>query len=225
MNNFSFWNDWEKSFQLSFKIISSFILLLLISFLVFELGDFSIFYKWKITGYLENYSFPIFSNHSSLLESTVSTDIPIIFQKAFGSFKLLPSYYAYIYLVFLYMGIAGCMTIGTYLQKIWYLISTGFFILIIAMSGIGQVGFFGFYQQTAIVIAIICFIPISYYFYSINDSMGIAKRFMSFILYFIIVFGAIELTSEYDFPPTALGEIFILACNIGNSHFHFDGWA
>lgn len=200
MNKFAFWNEWDSSFKLTFKILLSVFLIFIISFLAIEWGGLSPFYYWKLTGYIENLSFPVFSNHSEFIESTINTDLPLIFQKVFGGSKMLPSVYTYAYLILLYICLIGCLTISTYLEKFWYYIGVGLWILLVVLSGIGNVGFFDIYNQTAIIIVLLLFIPASYYFNAINENIGMGLRFLTFTGLMALVFCLIYFGSTYETP-------------------------
>ncbi|SMD36882.1 hypothetical protein SAMN04488029_3120 [Reichenbachiella faecimaris] len=200
MNKLAFWNEWNTTFKLTFQILSSLLLTFVVVFLAIQWGDLSPFYYWKLTGYLEHLSFPIFSNHSEFIESTITTDLPLIFQKVFGGSKTLSASYSYIYLVLLYGCLMGCLTLSTYLEKFWYYIGVGLWILLVALSGIGHVGFFDLYNQTAIIVVLLLFLPASYYFNSINENIGIGSRFLVFSGLILIVFGLIYFGSTYESP-------------------------
>lgn len=200
MNKFAFWSEWEASFQLAFKLILGLLIAAIASFLIIYWGDLSPFYYWKITGYLENLNFPIFSNHSTFIESTVSTDLPLIFQKVFGGSKSLPLGYTYAYLIVLYVGLVGCLSIATYLKKFWFYVAMGLWILLIVLSGIGKIGIFGLYDESPIILITLLFLPVSYYFNSINEGVGLGLRFLTFLGLLAITFGLIQFGSSYDEP-------------------------
>ncbi|WP_420581750.1 tetratricopeptide repeat protein [Reichenbachiella sp.] len=200
MNKFAFWTEWARPFKLTFILLTSLLLLFCIAFLAIQWGELSPFYYWKLTGYIENISFPIFSNHSDFIESTITIDLPLIFQKVFGGSKVLPSYFSYAYLILLYICLVGCLTISTYLEKFWYYVGVGFWILLIVLSGIGNVGFFGIYNQTAIIIVLLLFVPVSYYFNAINENIGIGTRFLTFSGLMGLVLGVIYFGSTYEAP-------------------------
>ena len=200
MNNFAFWSDWEKPFQWTFKILVSIFILSIFTFLIIQWGDMSPVYYWKLTGYIENLNFPVFSNHSEFIESTIHTDLPIIFQKVFGGSKTLPSTYTYVYLILLYICLMGCLTISTYLEKFYYYMGIGLWILLVVLSGIGNVGFFDLYNQSAIIVVLLLFIPVSYYFNAINEHVAIGWRFLSFSALILILFALIYLGSTYEEP-------------------------
>lgn len=197
MDNIAFWKEWEKNIQLVFKILVFLLLGLLATFLIVEWGNLSPFYYWKITGYLENIPFSIFSNHSDFIESTVTTDLPVIFQKVFGGSKALAPGYTYVYLALLYIGLVGCLTIATYLEKFWYFLSMGLWILLIMLSGIGKIGLFGFYNEGPVILITLLFLPVSYYFNSIHASFGMRTRFLVFLGLLAITFLLIHFGSSY----------------------------
>lgn len=200
MNKFAFWNEWDRSFRLTFIFSAVLLFLFCTAFLVIQWGSLSPFYYWKLTGYLENLSFSIFSNHSSFIESNITTDLPLIFQKVFGGSKTLPVSYTYAYLILLYTCLMGCLTISTYLEKFWYYIGIGLWILLVVLSGIGNVGFFDIYNQTAIIIVLLLFIPVSYYFNTINENIGMGWRFLTFSGIMALVLGLIYFGSTYESP-------------------------
>lgn len=200
MNKLAFWNEWDSSFRLIFKVLASLLLISIVAFLTVQWEDLSPFYYWKLTGYLENLSFPVFSNHSEFIESVITTDLPLIFQKVFGGSKTIPAAYTYVYLVLLYACLMGCLTISTYLEKFWYYIGVGLWILLVVLSGIGNVGFFDLYNQTAIVIVLLLFVPVSYYFNAINENVSISFRFLAFSGLMTLVFGLVYFGSSYESP-------------------------
>ncbi|MEO9852631.1 MAG: hypothetical protein ABJH72_01790 [Reichenbachiella sp.] len=200
MNKFAFWDDWETPFRLTFKALSLLLIIFLGAFLIIEWGQLSPFYYWKITGYLEHIPFPVFSNHSEFIESTITTDMPLIFQKIFGGSNTLSVGYTYAYLIVLYVGLIGCLTLATYLENFWYFLSMGLWILLIMLSGIGKIGLFGFYDEIPIIIVALLFLPASYYFNTIDDSIGLGKRFLIFLALLLVTFGLIHFGSSYDQP-------------------------
>ncbi|MEO9965551.1 MAG: hypothetical protein ABJF11_07180 [Reichenbachiella sp.] len=214
MNNLAFWNEWAPGFRVAFKVLLFLLLGFILTFLTIHWGDLSPFYYWKLTGYLENLSFPIFSNHSQLIESTVSTDLPVIFQKAFGGSNTMPAGYTYAYLILLYLGIVVCLTVATYLEKFWYFLGMGLWILLIMLSGIGKVGFFGFYDETPVILVVILFLSVSYYFNSINDAVGFGIRFLSFLGLMALTFSLLYFGSEYEYPLLFLARFSYLPATL-----------
>lgn len=200
MSKFSFWSDWTVSLQWGFKVLGILTFGLLAAFLTIEWGGFSPFYHWKITGYLEHISFPIFSNHSPLLESTIYTDVPIVLQKVFGGSKIPSNIYSYAYLIILYIGLAGCLTIATFLKRFWYFLSMGLWMLLMVMSGIGKIGLFGFYEEVPIAIVGLLYLPLSYYFNAIHDHISIGRRFFAFLGTVGIMLLMFYFGSSYDAP-------------------------
>lgn len=200
MNKLAFWNEWDAPFKLTFILLTSLLLLFCASFLAIQWGELSPFYYWKLTGYIENLSFPVYSSHSEFIESTINTDLPLIFQKVFGGSKVSPSYFSYIYLVLFYTCLMGCLTISTYLEKFWYYIGVGLWILLVVLSGIGNVGFFDIYNQTAIIIVLLLFVPLSYYFNAINENIGMGWRFLAFSGLMTLVLVIIHFGSTYETP-------------------------
>ncbi|WP_422361870.1 tetratricopeptide repeat protein [Reichenbachiella sp.] len=200
MNKFAFWNEWNAPFKLTFILLTSLLLFFSAAFLAIQWGGLSPFYYWKLTGYIENLSFPVFSNHSEFIESTITTDLPLIFQKVFGGSKALPNYLSYTYLILLYTCLIGCLTISTYLEKFWYYIGVGLWILLVVLSGIGNVGFFDIYNQTAIIIVLLLFVPLSYYFNTINENIGMGWRFLAFSGLMALVLLVIHFGSTYETP-------------------------
>lgn len=198
MNKFAFWDEWEAPFRLIFKFCTLLLIFFVGAFLIIEWGQLSPFYYWKISAYLEHIPFPVFSNHSEFIESRITTDMPLIFQKVFGGSKTLPVAYTYAYLLILYVGLIGCLTLATYLEKFWYYLSMGLWILLIMLSGIGKIGLFGFFDEVPIVIVALLFLSASYYFNAINESVGLGKRFLVFLGLLGIIFGMIHFGGSYD---------------------------
>lgn len=200
MDQLTFWKDWDPLHQILFKIAGAFLLLLAATFLIVEWGELSPLYYWKITGYLENISFPVFSDHSNYIESTITADLPVVFQKLFGGFKPLPAIYSHVYLIFIYIGLLCLLTITTFLEKFWFYLGMGFWMLVIITSGIGKLGFFGMQNEMAIGLIAILYLSVAYYFNSINESVSPGQRFATFLGVFGLTALLIHFGSSYDQP-------------------------
>lgn len=200
MNDLNFWSAWERSHQLSFKILGVLTLLIITSGLVIVLGDVSYVYTWEVTGVLKNIPKTVFSDHGTLIESILHVDVPLLFQKVAGGYEQLPLVFVYVFAIILYLAVAGCMTVVSYLGRFWYVVSMGLLVVLLVVSGISQIGIFGIYNEYAIGIPALLFVVVSYYFQSINTSISSGIRFLSFVGVLILILGIVLLFSEHDTP-------------------------
>ena len=142
MNNIAFWSDWDKPSQVAFKVLSILTLLLVLATLTVELGGLSYFYTWEMTAYLEDVLIPFFSGHSKFIESTIQLNATFLFQKASGTYQLLPNWGVYSFLGVFVLAMAMLCAIVSYLGRFWFIASMGALIMIITGLGIADLGVF-----------------------------------------------------------------------------------
>ncbi|MFY0625112.1 MAG: hypothetical protein JXR07_02375 [Reichenbachiella sp.] len=200
MNNIDFWSEWEAPDRLIFKILSTSLLLLVITVLIFQLGDVSYFFDWEITAQLQEVLYPIHSNHSALLESTINTEISLILQKVTGGYRLLAPWMIYLFLVILYTAVMGILTMVSYTSRFWFIACMGLLILVVAGSGVGRLGLLGLEDKVVIGANSALFIFPAYYFNSVNKSVSKRIRFVTFMSLMLLSTGAIIITASVEAP-------------------------
>lgn len=181
MNGLNFWSEWELSYRITFKVLAVLLIVLMGSLLTFHFTEYSYFFEWQITAYMQEVLYPIFSNHSDFLESTVNTEISLLLQKVSGGYSLLPIWLIYTFLILVYLSISGALTIVSYISRFWFIIAMGLFILLLTGAGIGRLGILGLGTEMAVGLMSLLFIGPAYYFNSINIGVSMRFRFLSFI--------------------------------------------
>ena len=200
MNGLDFWSNWKTPYRLTFKILAVFLFLMTLGVLVIEVADLSYFYDWNITASIQEVDYPVFSNHSDLVESTITTEVSFILQKVSGGFRLLPEWLVFAYAGILYLSIAGIATIVSFLSRFWFVICAGLFILLITGAGIGRIGVLGLQNEYAIGLVAMIFVLPGYYFNSIREDIPLSKRFLANIALMILAGFLIHFTSDLSNP-------------------------
>lgn len=185
MNPFDFWRGWDRSYLLAFQILASILLLLILAVLFTQVTGYSYFYDWQIVGTLQEVLYPVHSNHSHLLESTISTEISFLIQRATGGYLLLTDFMVYLFAGVVFASIMTIVSLVTYLNRFWFVVSMGLLVIIFAVAGFGSVQFLGLEDNFAVGGVSALFIVLAYYFHEFNSSVSMRIRFMAFILLFI----------------------------------------
>ena len=200
MNEFFFWNQWERSFRLGFKLLIGICILLICAALYFVLFDENLVFEWLATVYLEYKPLIIQGQNASLIEGVVSTDMPIVLQRFSTEYIPLDEWWAYAYLFGFYLAVFGCLTVSTYLSRFYFAGSMGLFILMVAFGGLGKLTVFGLDNELGIAMVAIPFMILAYYFNDIRHHTSWGARFASFLALATLFGVIIDLGSVYDQP-------------------------
>lgn len=203
MNKIAFWSEWDKTDRLTFKVLSIVTLLFIIAALVIELGGLSYFFQWEMTAYLDKVVYPLFSNHSSFIESTIAADVQLLLQKAGAGYQLLPAGVVYAFLGVIIVGVSMMLGVLSYLSRFWYVVSMGAFILLVAGMGVSTIGLLGLSGQLAIGVVVVPVIALTYYFNSFRADLSLGIRVLA-ILALLLLFGTLIAFTSVESHPVLL---------------------
>jgi hypothetical protein len=115
----------------------------------------------------------------------------------------------YLYLVFLLFGLVVLLTTATFLSRTWYFVIASIFVLYLATLNSELLGFFGSEEKIFLLIALLAYMPLSYYFNAFANSK---TGWQSSVFFRFLVFALITLglgIFVYQFAEVSHPEMFI----------------
>lgn len=195
-----YWDSWDKEFKNYYQGLLIVVLLLMIAcgFLAYMGNNSSI--EWLIRGSLKSISTPLagYEFPNGILD--FETQLFLVDQKFVGGQLTLNPIITYIYFFLAVVGLMICLTMTTYLNRFWYTLSIGLTMVMVISLRFELLGLFGVFDQSVTIGVFVLYAAVSYYFHSINDSVDMKWRFISFLLISFILGLGIFLFSEVTHP-------------------------
>ena len=181
MHSFFFWKDWPKNYRTTWLALSGILL-------------FSLMYMW-FTWFQGAYGIIEWQKmqEQKMVETTVHQfrlgpfhlDIPgetyVIFEYLQGSAIEHNKFASFLFLALLMSSSMVLLTVISTLQRVWYYIGMGLFVLFVIGLRFDVVQLFNVEGYAIPVAIIILFISLSFYFKSFRPAAGFATRLLSFL--------------------------------------------
>lgn len=216
-----FWKDWEKNektIYLAFLGLFAISLFTLIYALITGSGnviDYEILVQSEIA--------PVVFKTIELFpfQMDISAD-SILFNQWFGGTDIIVKpFISYLFLILLWVAYSLLMAISTKLNGFWYYFSSALLIVFFLTQRLEILELFGSNDKTGLIVALILFLPTSFFIQSFRKNLSLAKRLLIFGITTLIFGALIALFSEADRPflymatyglpsPIIIGLIFIL---------------
>lgn len=204
MNQFYFWKDWSVQERLS---ISSLLVLFVLSITVglgIVFGEFSNVYNWNIKVSLDQLSQTICSVHSSVIESQIYSAIPVVVQKATGKVMVESHLMTYTLAVAMYVFLAFVIAVCSSLSRFWFVVSMGFLILLLSLSGFGEIALLGLGREMSIGVIASVILFVAYFFHGFRSHSSLFLRFVALLGLFVIIGTGVYFLSENPRPLQVL---------------------
>ena len=221
MNSLKFWESWHRQYRILFYIFSSAFTLGLFYFILALIMGESLAIQWE--------SFMLYDSFESPL-ATVN-DFPFVLSVKSKNFLVTEWFGAtdlvinqglgYVYLAITWIGISTLIAISTALPRFWYYVTTGILVVVLMVYKFELLMLFGTINKTGLIIALLAYLPASYYFHAFQTSASLHRRIIAFLsisaLFALLIYFFAEVKnpfyylSSYGMPvPYLVLIIFIL---------------
>ncbi|MFN3403669.1 MAG: hypothetical protein ACK40G_06195 [Cytophagaceae bacterium] len=200
MNKSFFWNNWNKPFRYTyiFLLVLLGLNIIYFAFAWFTGGKYVIF--WDTYPAQELFPAKIDSFISHLLKIQVDTENYLIKESFFGSEIQVRPIFSYIFLITVVIAVIAGITIITYLDLSWYAISMLGFILFITNIRTETLYAFNNHKPVLLLVALLTYLPASYYFQAFNKSIPLNIRLTVFTTITIVLCFLIHFCSAVQNP-------------------------
>jgi len=195
-----FWKNWSSPYR---EIYSALFFLFIVSILTFAyftiLGPEGII-GWSYLVETKPVQFVMeqFTNGPITLQTDVESKV--FLQSFVGNFPetQIWSYYAFLIVT------TGCLvvllTISTTLSRFWYLVASSLFVVALVNFKFELLLLFGSDSKLGLIIALVLYLPISYYFNAIKTNVSFLTRFLIFLSITILLALVILFFTEVPVP-------------------------
>ena len=200
MENLIFWNSWSKENKhLYWGVLSVFGLSILFFGIYFLLGAGSVI-EWESLVQPEYIDLLIDKVQAYPFTLKVNAE-SIIFYEWFGGSDLRINLFAtYAYLFFFAFAMILMLSVATGLSRFWYFVSVALFTVLLINFKLELLLLFQSGQRIALILALVAYLPLSYYFHAINKDRSLGFRIMAFSLATILLCVIIGFASGVDKP-------------------------
>lgn len=181
MSELSFWNQWRKPYR-NIYLVLLLLLVFAVVFLLFALLSGNSFaYSWEVLQSYIPYEIPLKSIRLLGEEIPLNVEHYLVEETFQGSLiKIFPDVYAALAILsFLFLSVA--VGILSTLSRFWYLFGMTIVAFILAGLRFEQLMLFNSTENFGLYIAIVLYLPLSYYYNSINKSVSLFHRILSFL--------------------------------------------
>lgn len=205
-----FWNQWRQPYRNIYFVLLILFFIASGLLIVLVIGGNSFAYSWET---LQNYSsYELFLKTIDLhiAEIPLKIDHYLVEETFRGSSLNLPPfvYVGLAVLSFVFLSIS--ISILTTLSRFWYLFGMTIVALMLAGLGLEQLMIFDSTESMGLYIAIGLYLPLSYYFNSLNKNITLYYRILSFLLVSIVFGIVIYYFSSVENPFLYIGTYGIL---------------
>lgn len=200
MNRKFYWDSWDKEFRNYYRGLLGIVLILIAAcgYLAYFSNDYSI--EWLIKGSLKSISVALAGYQLPQGVLDLNTQLFLVDQKFVGAPVDLNPLSSYIYLSITTVGLLVGITMTTYLSRFWYTFSIGLTMVLIISLRFELLGLFGIYDQSITIGVFSLYACASYYFHSVNDSVEMKWRFISFSFITILIGMVVFFFSQTNQP-------------------------
>lgn len=195
-----FWNTWEKNERMPYKIfLGIFVSCLLLLIYALLTGSSNII-DYEIL--LQSETVPVVVDTIEVFPFNMDVKVDaIIFNEWFGGTDLkISPFITYVYLFLTWSGFIALMAVSTNLKGFWYYFGTALLIVFVLSLRVEILELFGTTNQVGVIIALIIFLPLSYYFHSFAKYASPGRRILAFTVASLIFGGIILVGSNIEDP-------------------------
>jgi hypothetical protein len=195
-----FWNTWINDFKLLwFILLGIFIFSFLLLWFDYSHGVENVIHWNKIQEQkvLESV---VHSFNVGPFELTVPAENYVILEYFNGSNIQLNQFVLLSFIAVLTLGILVLLTVITTLDRFWYFVGMALFILFVVSLRLDVLNIFGQRNQIPVITVLAFFILTSFYFQSLNKSVGFNARLIVFMAWSVIIGAIIHFFSQVPYP-------------------------
>jgi len=176
-----FWKNWSSPYK---EIYSFLFALLIISILTF--AYYAVLGPEGIIGWsylVETKPVQIIMEKFAIGPFTLQTDADskVFLQSFVGNFPETQMWSYYTFLIITSACLILLFTIATTLSRFWYLVATSLFVIVLVNFKFELLMLFGSDSKVGLIIALVLFLPVSFYFNSVRQNTTFLVRLLTFI--------------------------------------------
>ncbi len=194
-DSWSFWKSWPRDLRSLFLFVAAMAALTMLTVLGFEIAGHHLVLDWYLTTETETVRIPLDRVSVGLFELEIPAEVYLMKQHFEGSPWMIRPWAGGIYLSIIAVFCSALLAVSTYLPRFWYIVSTTIFIGLLVSLRLEQLLIFGWFDYKPLAVAILFFLPLSYYFHAFKSFIPLVKRVVAFaasfgLLALVIFFGA-----------------------------------
>ncbi len=214
MKDLFFWNRWRSSEVsrgerfLFLTTLAVFGIAIILYFISYGINS-GFVLRWEKVSETKPKQVVVDSFDKNLFEFQITADSYLILESYKAGNIELNFSATYLYLIFLVFGMLILLTTATFLSRTWYFVIASIFVLYLATLNSELLGFFGSEEKIFLIIALLAYMPISYYFNAFaNSKIGWQSSVVArFAVFAFITFGLAMFV--HQFAEVAHPEMFI----------------
>lgn len=205
-DSWSFWKQWPFELRRLFIVVASGVALLMLVMLGFEMAGHHLVLDWYLTSETETARVPLENIPIGLFELEIPADVYLVKQHFEGSTWIIRPWSGVVYLVLLFIFYSVLLSVATYLPRFWYLVAMSVFIGLLISMRLEQLLLFGWYDYKPLGIAIVLFLPLSYYFHSFKSYVPFVQRLLAFFGAFVLLGAIVYFAADVKNPFYTLAQ-------------------
>jgi len=200
MNQLFFWNSWQTPYkQLYWGLLILFFSTIAFFFTSWIIGE-DVTFPWETYAQSETVRITIDTINSGPFQLPFEVDNYLLTESFQGGNLTLYKWPSYLFVVILGIIFILAITCVTALSRFWYLVGMGLVIAFMMSLQLENLQLFGRFDKIALIGLFILYLPVSYYFQSINKNVSFSNRLIAFSLITSIVGLVIFFASEVQYP-------------------------
>lgn len=221
MSNLFFWNFWKNKADRYFytSTFALFLIAFLFYFISYFVGNGFVIH-WEKVSETKAQPTVIDSFEKNLFEFQITADSFLIVESFKASDIFLNFTATNLYLFFLLFGMVLLLTTATFLSRTWYIVIVAIFIFYLTTLNTELLYLFGSDQRVFLIIALVAYIPVSYYFHAFANERvrtkfdkwtnSLVVRFFVFALITAALAGVIGKFSQVPHPEMFIANFGIV---------------
>ncbi len=200
MNQFIFWNNWQKPYkQIYWGLLGLFFITIIFFTVAWSIGV-NMTFPWETYAQGETVKITIDFIKSGPFQLPLEVDSYLLTESFQGGNLTLYQWPSYIFVVLLAFVFTLAITCITALKRFWYLAGMGLVVTFLMSLQLENLQLFGTIDKSALIGVFALYLPLSYYYQSINKNVLFSTRLMAFSLVTAFVGLIIYFTAEVQYP-------------------------
>jgi len=211
MESWAFWTGWPSTLKRLFLLAAGLVAALMVLSIGLELAGHSLVLDWYLTTETETIRVPLKAISVGLFEIEIPADVLLVRQYFEGSPWLISPWGGMLYLTVLFFFYSLLIALSTYLPRFWYFVASAVFIGLLVSMRLEQLLIFGWFDYKPLALAILLFLPLSYYFHAFNKYIPLERRVLAFVGSFALLALLIGVGAQASRPFYTLAQYNYLA--------------
>ncbi|HNP18289.1 MAG TPA: hypothetical protein PKL31_07650 [Fulvivirga sp.] len=211
-----FWNQWPKAYKYSYLLfLTLFVMAMLWMAVSYVIGVGNVL-DWNILAQVDKAEIIVKTFKVGPFNLSQSVDSTIFTQEYAGTAPAINVFSYYLFLLAITLVATLLVTVISNLTRFWYYVGIAIFAFFLVSLKLELLLFFGSGQKIGLVIALILYLPLSFYFQSIKTETPLIKRFLAFfgvaiILAILIGFGTDVPHPFFYLSTSMIGSAFLIS--------------